>query len=220
MAKWMVYQKKEDFRAIAQACGISQVLARLIRNRDVIGIEETERFLRGDLSDLHDPSLLPDMDKAVAVLCGKIRRGASVRVIGDYDVDGICASYILMHSLEVCGAKADVVLPDRILDGYGMNPQMAVDAAQDGIGVILTCDNGIAASEAVSKARDAGICVVVTDHHEVPFEEGEDGRKKYLLPPADAVVDPKVRDPQTGEMEYPFPGPLLNRTFRPFVLVT
>ena len=205
MAKWMVYQKKEDFRAIAQACGISQVLARLIRNRDVIGIEETERFLRGDLSDLHDPGLLPDMDKAVAVLCGKIRRGASVRVIGDYDVDGICASYILMHSLEVCGAKADVVLPDRILDGYGMNPQMAVDAAQDGIGVILTCDNGIAASEAVSKARDAGICVVVTDHHEVPFEEGEDGRKKYLLPPADAVVDPKVRDPQTGEMEYPFP---------------
>ena len=205
MAKWMVYQKKEDFRAIAQACGISQVLARLIRNRDVIGIEETERFLRGDLSDLHDPSLLPDMDKAVAVLCGKIRRGASVRVIGDYDVDGICASYILMHSLEVCGAKADVVLPDRILDGYGMNPQMAIDAAQDGIGVILTCDNGIAASEAVSKARDAGICVVVTDHHEVPFEEGEDGRKKCLLPPADAVVDPKVRDPQTGEMEYPFP---------------
>ena len=205
MAKWMVYQKKEDFRAIAEACGISQVLARLIRNRDVIGIEQTRRFLRGTLSDLHDPRLLPDMDKAVGILCGKIRAGESVRVIGDYDVDGICASYILMHSLSACGAKADVVLPDRIRDGYGMNPQMAEDAAQDGIGLILTCDNGIAASEAVRAAREAGISVVITDHHEVPFEEKEDGSRKYILPPADAVVDPKVRNPQTGEIQYPFP---------------
>ena len=205
MAKWMVYQKKENFRAIADACGISQVLARLIRNRDVIGIDETRRFLYGTLSDLHDPRLLPDMEKAVSLLGDKIRRGAAVRVIGDYDVDGICASYILMHALGICGAQADVVLPDRVRDGYGMNPQMAEDAAQDGIGVILTCDNGIAATEAVRAAKDAGICVVVTDHHEVPFEEGEDGVRKYLLPPADAVVDPKVRDSRTGEMEYPFP---------------
>ena len=205
MAKWMVYQKKENFRAIADACGISQVLARLIRNRDVIGIDETRRFLYGTLSDLHDPRLLPDMEKAVSLLGDKIRRGAAVRVIGDYDVDGICASYILMHALGICGAQADVVLPDRVRDGYGMNPQMAEDAAQDGIGVILTCDNGIAAAEAVRAAKDADICVVVTDHHEVPFEEGEDGVRKYLLPPADAVVDPKVRDSRTGEMEYPFP---------------
>ena len=205
MAKWMVYQKKENFRAIADACGISQVLARLIRNRDVIGIDETRRFLYGTLSDLHAPRLLPDMEKAVSLLGDKIRRGAAVRVIGDYDVDGICASYILMHALGICGAQADVVLPDRVRDGYGMNPQMAEDAAQDGIGVILTCDNGIAATEAVRAAKDAGICVVVTDHHEVPFEEGEDGVRKYLLPPADAVVDPKVRDSRTGEMEYPFP---------------
>ena len=113
MAKWMVYQKKENFRAIADACGISQVLARLIRNRDVIGIDETRRFLYGTLSDLHDPRLLPDMEKAVSLLGDKIRRGAAVRVIGDYDVDGICASYILMHALGICGAQADVVLPDR-----------------------------------------------------------------------------------------------------------
>ena len=205
MAKWMVYQKKEDFRAIAQACGISQVLARLIRNRDVIGIEATRHFLRGTLSDLHDPRLLPDMDKAVGILCEKIRSGVSVRVIGDYDVDGICASYILMHTLSVCGAAADVVLPDRILDGYGMNPGMAEDAREDGIGLILTCDNGIAASEAIRAAREAGISVIVTDHHEVPFEEAEDGSRKYLLPPADAVVDPKVRNPQTDETDYPFP---------------
>ena len=205
MAKWMVYQKKEDFRAIAEACGISQVLARLIRNRDVIGIGQTQRFLHGKLSDLHDPRLLPDMEKAVGILCERIRAGASVRVIGDYDVDGICASYILLYSLGVCGAVTDVVLPDRILDGYGMNPQMAEDAAQDGIGLILTCDNGIAASEAVRAAKEAGICVVVTDHHEVPFEEDADGKRTYLLPPADAVVDPKVRDPLSGEMTYPFP---------------
>ena len=205
MAKWMVYQKKEDFRAIAAACGISQVLARVIRNRDVVGIEETKRFLRGTLSDLHDPRLLPDMEKAAGILCEKIRSGSLIRVIGDYDVDGICASYILMHSLSVCGAKADVVLPDRIRDGYGMNPQMAEEAAQDGIDVILTCDNGIAASEAILAAKKAGICVVVTDHHEVPFEEREDGVRKYLLPPADAVVDPKVHNPVTKEALYPFP---------------
>ena len=215
MAKWMVYQKKEDFRAIAEACGISQVLARLIRNRDVIGIEETRRFLHGDLQDLHDPRLLPDMEKAVAILSERIRAGVSIRVIGDYDADGICASYILLHTLHACGVKADVVLPDRVRDGYGMNPQMAEDAAEDGIGLILTCDNGIAAAEAVRRARDAGICVIVTDHHEVPYEETapaeEDGTgkaglcRRYLLPPADAVVDPKVRNPQSGETEYPFP---------------
>ena len=205
MAKWMLYTKRADFRAIAEACGISMVLARVIRNRDVIGIEETQRFLRGSLADLYSPLLLPDMEKAVGLLCEKIRRGEAVRVIGDYDVDGICASYILMRVLSACGASADVVLPDRIKDGYGMNPRMAADAAEDGVGVILTCDNGISAVEAVRAAKEAGLCVVVTDHHEVPFEEDAGGHKKYILPPADAVVDPKVRNPQTGQMEYPFP---------------
>lgn len=205
MAKWMVYTKKADFRGISEACGISPVLARVIRNRDVIGIEATRRFLGGTISDLWSPRLLPDMEKAVGILCEKIKGGASVRVIGDYDVDGICASYILMSALSACGACADVVLPDRVKDGYGMNVRMAEDAAEDGTGVILTCDNGIAAGEAVLAARKAGICVIVTDHHEVPFEEDEDGKKKYILPPADAVVDPKVRNPETGEMDYPFP---------------
>lgn len=209
MAKWMVYTKKEEFRAIAQACGISPVTARIIRNRDVVGVEATRRFLYGSLSDLHDPRLLPDMEKAVSILSGKIREGARIRVIGDYDVDGICASYILMRTLTACGAKADVVLPDRVKEGYGMNPQMAADAAQDNVDLILTCDNGIAAAEAVRAAREAGICVVVTDHHEVPFEEeagaGTPPKRRYLLPPADAVVDPKVRNPRTGETDYPFP---------------
>jgi len=205
MARWMLYTKKADFKAIAEDCGISQVLARVIRNRDVVGSLQTRRFLKGGLEDLHDPCLLPDMEKAAGILCEKISAGESVRVIGDYDVDGICASYILMRVLAACGAQADVVLPDRIRDGYGMNPQMADDAAQDGIGLILTCDNGIAAAEAVARAREAGICVVVTDHHEVPYEECADGAKTWILPPADAVVDPKVRDPRTGQIEYPFP---------------
>ncbi len=205
MARWMLYTKKADFKAIAEDCGISQVLARVIRNRDVVGSLQTRRFLKGGLEDLHDPCLLPDMEKAAGILCEKISAGEAVRVIGDYDVDGICASYILMRVLAACGAQADVVLPDRIRDGYGMNPQMADDAAQDGIGLILTCDNGIAAAEAVARAREAGICVVVTDHHEVPYEEGADGAKTWILPPADAVVDPKVRDPRTGQIEYPFP---------------
>lgn len=205
MAKWMLYMKKENFREIAMACGISPVLARVIRNRDVRGVEATRLFLHGSLSDLRDPGLLPDMDKAVAVLSEKIRGGIPVRVIGDYDVDGICASYILMRTLSACGAEADVVLPDRIRDGYGMNPQMAREAAEDGIGLILTCDNGISASEAVREAKEAGLSVVITDHHEVPFEEEEGGGRRYLLPFADAVVDPKVRNPETGEIDYPFP---------------
>ena len=205
MARWMLYTKKADFKAIAEDCGISQVLARVIRNRDVVGSLQTRRFLKGGLEDLHDPCLLPDMEKAAGILCEKISAGEAVRVIGDYDVDGICASYILMRVLAACGAQADVVLPDRIRDGYGMNPQMADDAAQDGIGLILTCDNGIAAAEAVARAREAGICVVVTDHHEVPYEEGADEAKTWILPPADAIVDPKVRDPRTGQIEYPFP---------------
>lgn len=205
MAKWMMYTKKADFRGIAEACGISPVLARVIRNRDVIGVEATRRFLEGSLHDLWSPRLLPDMEKAVEILCEKITDGAAVRVIGDYDVDGICSSFILMSVLSACGAEADVVLPDRIKDGYGMNPRMAEDAAEDGIGVILTCDNGIAAREAVKTAKEAGICVIVTDHHEVPFEEDADGKRNYILPPADAVVDPKVRNPETGEMDYPFP---------------
>ena len=205
MAKWMVYQKREDFRAIAQECGISPVLARVIRNRDVIGAGETMRFLDGGLEDLHDPRLLPDMERAVEILAGKIPEGVPIRVIGDYDVDGICASYILLRTLAVCGAQADVVLPDRIRDGYGMNPQMARDAAEDGIGLILTCDNGIAAAEAVRTAKEAGICVIVTDHHEVPFEEDDRGEKNWILPPADAVVDPKVRSAVSGEMDYPYP---------------
>ena len=207
MAKWMVAAKKADFEAIAGACGISPILARLIRNRDVVGEEETARYLNGTLNDLHDPLLLPDMEKAAAILLDKIRAGRKIRIIGDYDVDGICSSYILWRMLTFLGADADVRLPDRIVDGYGINIRLVEEAKSDSVDTILTCDNGIAAGAVLQTAVDAGMSVIVTDHHEIPFEEAEDGSgdKTYILPPADAIVEPKLTDPETGCIRYPFP---------------
>ena len=203
--KWIITAKRADFNKIANACGISPVLARLIRNRDVIGEEETEQFLRGTPADLHDPRLLPDMEKAVGILTQKMQEGKKVRIIGDYDVDGICSSYILWHSLGSFGIEADVVLPERVRDGYGINERLVREAAEDGIDTILTCDNGIAAAEPLRTAKDLGMTVIVTDHHEVPFKAQTDGSREYILPPADAVVDPKISVSIAGEPGYPYP---------------
>ena len=190
--KWVVTAKRADFNKIAQACGISPVLARLIRNRDVIGAEETRRFLHGTLADLHDPGLLPDAEKAADILAEKLREGKRVRIIGDYDVDGICSSFILWYSLGKFGLAADAVLPERIRDGYGINERLVREAAEDGVDTILTCDNGIAAKEPLQTAKEMGMTVIVTDHHEVPFRVTPDKSREYILPPADAVVDPKI----------------------------
>ena len=203
--KWIVTTKRADFNKIAQACGISPVLARLIRNRDVIGEEATEKFLRGTLEDLHDPALLPDADKAVDILTMKRREGKRVRIIGDYDVDGICSSFILWYSLRRFGIEADVRLPERLRDGYGINERLVNEAAEEGIDTILTCDNGIAAVQALQAAKDLGMTVIVTDHHEVPFKLQEDGSREYILPPVDAVVDPKIPEGAAGGHRYPFP---------------
>ena len=167
--KWIVTAKRADFNRIAQECGISPILARLIRNRDVIGTEGTLRFLKGRLEDLHDPRLLPDAVKAVEIIERKIREGKRIRIIGDYDVDGICSSYILWHSLRQLGAEVDAVLPERLKDGYGINERLVRNAAQEGVDTILTCDNGIAAAEPLGIASALGMTVIVTDHHEVPF---------------------------------------------------
>jgi len=203
--KWIVTAKRADFNKIAASCGISPVLARLIRNRDVLGEEETEQFLRGTTEDLHDPRLLPDAEKAVSILAGKVREGKRIRIIGDYDVDGICSSYILWHSFRSFGNDADCVLPDRVKDGYGINERIVRDAAEDGVDTIVTCDNGIAAEEPLGIAKSLGMTVIVTDHHEVPFRTGEDGTREYILPPADAVVDPKIPAGASGVPAYPFP---------------
>ena len=194
MAQWLVAAKRADFQKMAEQYKIDPVIARLIRNRDVVGDEEIRKYLDGGVEDLYSPALLKDMDRAVEVLKDKIASGAKIRIIGDYDADGICASYVLLKGLSVCGARADTVIPHRVKDGYGLNESLLEDAAKDGIDTVVTCDNGIAAAAQIAYGRQFGLTVVVTDHHEIPYEEGEDGSRMYLLPEAAAVVDPKRED--------------------------
>ncbi len=191
MAKWMVSVKKADFKGIAQRFGIDPVIARIIRNRDVEGEEAIEKFLHGTTADFYDPSLLRDAEKAVDILVDKTIEKCKIRVIGDYDIDGVCATYILVAVLERCGALADAVIPHRITDGYGLNDRLIEEAKAAGIDTILTCDNGIAALPQIAFAKELGMTVIVTDHHEVPYEVQADGSRRETLPAADAVVDPK-----------------------------
>ena len=198
MAKWFVSAKKADFNKIGEKYHISPVLARIIRNRDIVEDRDIEKYLHGTLEDVSDGNLLKDMDKAVAIIRDKIQENKRIRVIGDYDVDGICASYILKKGLALCGADVDIVIPHRIKDGYGINEQLIQEAYEEGIDTIVTCDNGIAAYSQIEYAMSLGITCIVTDHHEVPYEMvGEE--KKYILPPADAVIDPKQE-----ECAYPY----------------
>lgn len=198
MAKWMVAAKKADFNKIANDYGITPILARIIRNRDITEEEDIRKFLKGSLDDLHSPFLLKDMEKATDIILAKIQRQSAIRVIGDYDVDGICATFILVRGLSLLGAKVDRVIPHRMKDGYGLNDSLIEEASKEDIDTIITCDNGIAASAQIALANKLGMTVVVTDHHEVPYEETEAGRK-YILPPAAAVIDPKQE-----ECQYPF----------------
>ena len=188
--KWVVAAKRADFKEIAQKFGIDQVTARLIRNRDIVGDAAIEEYLNGSLLNLHDPGQMKDMDKAVRILCDKIDEQKKIRVIGDYDIDGIMATYILLQGLNRCGANVDYDLPDRIADGYGISQNLIDLANDEGVDTILTCDNGISASEQIAYARKLGMTVVVTDHHEL--RTGEDGEK--ILPGADAVVNPHRPD--------------------------
>ena len=169
MEKWYVAAKKADFDGWARKFGITPVVARILRNRDLTGEEEVEKFLRGTLADCYSPWLLKDMDRAVEEILAAIEQGIRIRVIGDYDVDGICSSYILTKGLGVLGARVDTAIPHRIHDGYGLNDHLIQKAHQDGIGMIVTCDNGIAAAPQIELANSYGIKVIVTDHHEVPF---------------------------------------------------
>ena len=204
MEKWYVAAKKADFDRWAAEYHISPVLARILRNRELTEDKEIRKFLYGTLEDCYSPWLLKDMDKAVEAVLAAVGRGTHIRVIGDYDVDGICSSYILTRGLRLLGASADTAIPHRIHDGYGLNEHLIREASQDGVGLIVTCDNGIAAAAQIELAGSLGIDVVVTDHHEVPFrtEEAEGGRvRRELLPPGLAVVDPKQE-----QCNYPFPG--------------
>ncbi len=200
MEKWMLLRKGADFEAIGKRFGISPRLACLIRNRDVVGEKSIGQYLNGTLSDLHDGMLMKDMNLAIEILKEKIAEEKKIRIIGDYDIDGINATYILMEGLEYLGAQVDSDIPDRMIDGYGLNVDLIERAYQQGVDTIVTCDNGIAAADAIAYGKKLGMTIIVTDHHEVPFEMISD-EKSYLLPPADAVIDPKRVD-----CEYPFKG--------------
>lgn len=196
----MVAAKRADFKGIGERFGIDQVTARIIRNRDVIGEKAIEKYLHGSRKDFYSPWLLKDMEKAVAILQEKIENRNRIRIIGDYDIDGVMSTYILLESLRGLGCDVDMMIPNRITDGYGINEHLIEQAWQEGRDTIITCDNGIAAVTQIRKAKDLGMTVIVTDHHEVPFEDLK-GERKEILPPADAIVNPKQK-----ACSYPFAG--------------
>lgn len=189
MEKWVIAAKRADFADIARRFRIDPVIARLIRNRDIIGDAEIEEYLNGSLLNLHSPHLMKDLDRAVAILLEKIDAQKKIRIIGDYDIDGVMATYILMRGLTRCQANVDYDLPDRIKDGYGLNQNLIDLAGDEGVDTILTCDNGISALDQIEYARSLGMTVIVTDHHELRTEESISG-VQALLPEADAVVNP------------------------------
>lgn len=192
--KWVVAAKKADFKGIAERFGIDQVTARIIRNREVIEDEDIEKYLHGTLDNLNNPAQMKDIARAAEILQEKIEQGKPICILGDYDIDGIQSVYILYSALKRCNAHVDYVIPDRIVDGYGVNERLVHQAKKDGIDTLLTCDNGIAAFREIALAKELGMTVIITDHHEVPYEEQEDGSRIHQIPPADAVVNPKQPD--------------------------
>lgn len=202
----MVQTKRADFNGLAKELGVSPVSVRIMRNRGMETKEAMERYLYGTLDGLYDGGRMKNMGEAVAVLIKKLREEKRIRIIGDYDIDGVCASYLLLTGLRRAerelgkrtgpagSTRIDYEIPDRVRDGYGINEAIIRQAAVDGVDTLVTCDNGIAAAKEISLAKELGMTVVVTDHHEVPVEE-----ERQVLPPADVVVDPK----QEGET-YPF----------------
>ena len=195
--KWTRYGDKIEYAEIAKEHEISPVTAKIIRNRGVER-ENVGRYLNADLNDMHSPLLMKDMKKALDIITAKLTEKKSIRVVGDYDIDGICSTYILVHGIENVGGRVSYDIPDRVKDGYGINEAIIEKAYADGVDTIITCDNGIAAIDAIDLAKSYGMTVVVTDHHEVPFEEVA-GEKRYIRVNADATVNPHQPD-----CDYPF----------------
>ena len=200
MPAWFLIRKSGKFTVLGREWNVPTAVARLMCNRGIDSAEAAEGYLRGSLEQMHDPSLFKDMDKAASLIAEAVRSGKHIRVIGDYDIDGVCSTAILVRGLRAVGGNVDYIIPHRIRDGYGMNPDMITKASEDGVEYILTCDNGIAASNEASLAKELGMTLVITDHHEVPYEE-EGGIRHYILPDAAAIVDPKQED-----CGYPFSG--------------
>lgn len=198
MKQWMVLSKKADFKAIGERFGIDQVTARIIRNRDIIEEEEIRDFLTGGLKELKDPHLLHEADVLVDILVEKIKTQKHIRILGDYDIDGVMSTHILKTALKRCQGNVSIQIPDRMKDGYGLNMNLVERAYQEGVDTILTCDNGIAAMEEIARGKELGMTILVTDHHEIPFVE-EEGKRTYLRSKADAIVNPHQK-----ECAYPY----------------
>lgn len=198
MEKWFVINKGADFAGIAKRFGISPVTARLIRNREVMGDEAIARYLKGGIGELYDPHLLLDSDRLTDILVQKIREQKKIRIIGDYDIDGVMSTYVLYKGITRCGGRVDFQIPDRMKDGYGINDHLIEQADEADIDTIITCDNGIAAIEEIAHAKSLGMTVLVTDHHEIPYTE-EMGERHYKRSEADAIVNPKQM-----ECTYPY----------------
>lgn len=197
--QWMLKQSSVNTVEVAREAGVSELLAALLVNRGIKEPQEVKKFMKASLEDLHEGKLMKDMIKGVEIICAGIREEKNIVVYGDYDVDGVISTYILYSALKKCGAKASYYIPDRESEGYGMNSQRIITLGEEGCDIILTCDNGIAAREQISLAKELGMKVVVTDHHDVPFVEDENGEKNYVLPEADAIINPKQSD-----CSYPF----------------
>ncbi|MGN0435230.1 MAG: single-stranded-DNA-specific exonuclease RecJ [Wujia sp.] len=200
-ARWTVYGKKADFKAIGEQFNIDQVVARVIRNRDIEGADKIRKYLQGTLTDTYNPSSMADMDKGCDIMIDRLNQGKPVRIISDYDVDGVMSNYILYDGLKNAGVDVSYEIPDRMLDGYGINERIIKDAYDDDIDTIITCDNGIAAFSAIELAKRLGMTVIVTDHHDIPYDTLSDGSRSYNMVAADAVIDNKRQD-----CKYPFKG--------------
>ena len=198
--KWILETKRADFNQIGKKYSISPVLARIMVNRGIKEDEQIQKYLRGTLEDLDEPTLLLDMEKAVNLLIEAMERKETIAIASDFDVDGIFSSMVLYTAFTTCGAACFVETPNRVTEGYGLNRRIVDDSLEKGAKLLITCDNGIAALDAISYAKEKGLTVIVTDHHEVPFEEREDGSRVYIKPEADAIVNPKQK-----ECTYPFP---------------
>ena len=200
MEQWYLYKKKANFNQIGEKFNIDPVIARLIRNRDVVGDEQIQQYLYGELSDISDPFLMKGVKEGVEILKQKVQEGKTIRIISDYDVDGVVSNYILWKAIHDLGGKIDFQIPDRMKDGYGINENIIEKAVEDQIDTILTCDNGIAAADAVAYGKEHGLTMIITDHHDVPFDTDEAGMRKEVLPPADVVINPKQE-----ACNYPYP---------------
>ncbi len=198
--KWFVATKKADFLGISKKYGIDQVTARIIRNRDIIEEKDIARYLKPELSAMYPPRLMKDMDCLISILQDKIQKKRPIRIIGDYDIDGVQSAYILQKGITRAGGIVTAAIPDRMKDGYGINENLITQAKEDGADTIITCDNGIAAIDAIAYAKNLGLTVLVTDHHDIPYIE-ENGVRTYLKSSADAIVNPKQED-----CGYPFSG--------------